>query len=190
MAKKTPELNTGSMADISFLLLTFFLLTSSINTDQGISRVLPPPIPPDAETPDINRRNVMEVLLNQYDQLMINGEPGDVSELKDEVVRFIENPADDENLSGHRIREVDYIGSVRISEGVISLQNDRGTSYDMYIQVQNELTKAFNEMRDKVAMQAFGKRYVDLEDEDHRKAVGRAVPQSISEAEPKNIGGK
>lgn len=85
MGKKTPQINSGAMADISFLLLTFFLLTSSISTDQGISRVLPPPVPKDVKPPDINKRNIMEVLVNQFDQLLINGEPGTVDDLKEKL---------------------------------------------------------------------------------------------------------
>ncbi len=189
MGKKTPQINSGAMADISFLLLTFFLLTSSINTDQGISRVLPPPIPPDAPVPDINKRNIMEVLVNQFDQLLINGEPGTVADLKDETIRFIENPSDDPTLSASEMKEVELLGSTKVSKGVVSLQNDRGTSYNMYIQVQNELTKGFNEMRDKLSRQKFGKNFVDLTDDEQRKAIGDAIPISISEAEPKNIGG-
>ncbi len=189
MGKKTPEINSGSMADISFLLLTFFLLTSSINTDQGISRVLPPPVPKDQKAPDINKRNVMEVLVNQYDQLLINGEPGIVDDLKEKAINFIENPSEDITLSDYKIETIDYLGEVRISKGVISLQNDRGTSYKMYISVQNELTKAYNELRDKLSMQKFGKKYVDITNEDQRKSLLKAIPTSISEAEPKNIGG-
>lgn len=189
MGKKTPEINSGSMADISFLLLTFFLLTSSINTDQGISRVLPPPVPPDQKAPDINKRNVMEVLVNQFDQLLINGKPGVVDDLKEEAINFIENPTNDPNLSDHKMETIDYLGEVKISKGVISLQNDRGTSYKMYISVQNELTKAYNELRDKLSMQKFGKKFSDITNEEHRKALLKAVPTSISEAEPKNIGG-
>ena len=189
MGKKTPQINSGAMADISFLLLTFFLLTSSINTDQGISRVLPPPVPLDAEPPDINKRNIMEVLVNQFDQLLINGEPGTVADLKDETIRFIENPSDDPTLSVREPKEIELLGSVMVSKGVVSLQNDRGTSYNMYIQVQNELTKAFNEMRDKLSRQKFGKKFDELTDEEQRKAISSAVPSSISEAEPKSIGG-
>lgn len=189
MGKKTPQINSGAMADISFLLLTFFLLTSSISTDQGISRVLPPPVPPGAEAPDINKRNIMEVLVNQFDQLLINGEPGTVDDLKSEAINFVENPNDDPRYSANEIKEIDLLGPVRVSKGIISLQNDRGTSYDMYIQVQNELTKAYNELRDKLSRQKFSKKYDELTSEEQRKAISDAIPISISEAEPKNIGG-
>ncbi len=187
MGRKTPEVNSGSMADISFLLLTFFLLTSSINTDQGISRKLPPP-PDDTKAPDINKRNVLQVLVNMGDMLMVNGQQSDISTLKDDAVKFLTNPTNDPNMSEQKEEEIGSLGVVRKSKGIISLQNDRGTSYGMYIKVQNELTKAVNEIRDKMAMDKFGKKYEDLDDE-LKKDIGKAVPIAISEAEPKNIGG-
>jgi len=189
MAKKTPAINSGATADISFLLLTFFLLTSSINTDQGISRVLPPPVPKDQTVPEINRRNIMEVLINQYDQLLINGEPGQVDDLKEETMRFIDNQTDDPKYSAFEEKNIDLLGNVKVSKGVVSLQNDRGTSYDMYIKVQNELTRAFNELKDNLSLQKFGRKFKDLTDEEQIKAINKAIPMSISEAEPKNIGG-
>ena len=100
MAKKTPGLNTGSMADISFLLLTFFLLTSSINTDQGIQRRLPPPLQENQEVPKINQRNVLRILVNMHDQLLVNGEVlSDVRQLKSITKEFIENPTNDPHRS-------------------------------------------------------------------------------------------
>ena len=85
--------------------------------------------------------------------------------------------------------EIDLIGSYPVSQGVISLQNDRGTSYNKYIMVQNELTRAFNEVRNEVSLQKFGRSFAEL-DEKEREAITKAVPLKISEAEPKNIGGK
>jgi len=188
MSRKTPEVNSGSMADISFLLLTFFLLTSSISTDQGISRKLPPP-PADVKPPIIKERNVLQVLLNLNDQLLVNHEPGDIATLKDVAVKFLTNPTNDPNMSEIEEEEIGALGVVKKSKGIISLQNDRGTSYGMYIKVQNELTRAVNEIRDKLSMDKFGKKYIDLSDE-LQKDVGKAIPIAISEAEPKNIGGK
>jgi len=189
MGRKTPEVNSGSMADISFLLLTFFLLTSSISTDQGISRKLPPPVRGDEKPPEINKRNVLQVLVNMNDQLLVNGEPGAIETLKDDAVKFLTNPSNDPNMSIVEETEIGTLGMVKKSKGVISLQNDRGTSYGMYIKVQNELTKAVNEIRDKLSMDKFGRKYDDL-NEELQKDVAKAVPIAISEAEPKNIGGK
>ncbi len=188
MSKKTPEINSGSMADISFLLLTFFLLTSSINTDQGISRRLPPPLT-DVKPPDVNKRNVLQILVNSNDQLLVNGEEGDILTLKEDAKEFLDNPSNDPNKSARKDKFFPTLGTISVSEGIISLQNDRGTSYGMYIRVQNELTKAVNELRDKFAMDRYGKKFADLTGE-IQTDVGKAVPVAISEAEPKNIGGK
>lgn len=188
MARRTPEVNTASMADISFLLLTFFLLTSSIDTDLGINRLLPPP-PQEIKDPDeIKKRNIFVVLINTYDQLLVRGKPGDIRTLREQAKEFISNPYDEMNLPEKKLTEIPLIGTYPVSKGVISLQNDRGTSYSMYIKVQNELTAAFNELRDELAQELFQKKYEDL-DMDHQQAIRKAIPMKISEAEPKDIGG-
>jgi len=191
MAKKTPELNTASMADISFLLLTFFLLTSSINTDVGLNRLLPPP-PSDEPTEDLqmNKRNMFVVLINTYDQLLVRGRPGDLRTLRKEAKDFISNPYNDPKMSAKKNRNIPLLGEYPVSEGIISLQNDRGTSYGMYIKVQNELTAAFNELRDELSMARFKSKFDDLKDPDQVDAIRKAIPVKLSEAEPKNIGGK
>ncbi|OQA84694.1 MAG: Biopolymer transport protein ExbD/TolR [Bacteroidetes bacterium ADurb.Bin234] len=191
MAKKTPGLNTGSMADISFLLLTFFLLTSSINTDQGIQRRLPPPLQENQEVPKINQRNVLRILVNMHDQLLVNGEVlSDVRQLRSITKEFIENPTNDPHRSEKQAKYIDDLGeNAMVSKGVVSLQNDRGTSYAMYIAVQNQLTMAFNELRDEYSQQRFGKPYEKIS-ENQKKGVQKIYPISISEAEPSNYGGK
>lgn len=190
MGKKIPEINSGSMADISFLLLTFFLLTSSIDTDLGITRKLPPPPPPVIEKIEIKERNVFTVLVNSNNQLMVQGKGMDISQLKDEAKKFLENPYDDPNLPEKQEINIDLIGNYRVSKGVISLQNDRGTTYEMYIKVQNELTAAVNELRNELSKKKFGVKFEDLKDEAQTKAIQKAIPVSISEAEPKNVGGQ
>lgn len=187
--KKTPEVNAGSMADISFLLLIFFLVATTMNTDTGIQRVLPPWVEnADNDAPPIKERNLMQVKVNQFDQIQVQGQLVTLYQVKDRAKDFILNISNDENLPEKEMKEIEFIGNYPVSSGVISLQNDRGTSYDMYIKVQNELTKAYNEIRDDVARQYFGAAFNNL-DEDKRKAVQSAVPLKISEAEPKNIGG-
>ncbi|MBR4919135.1 MAG: biopolymer transporter ExbD [Bacteroidales bacterium] len=183
--RKTPGLNTGAMSDISFLLLTFFLLTSSINTEQGIPRKLPPPKTDD--TPemkaDINKRNVLNVLVNYLDQISVNGEVIPVSELKDKAKEFFSNPTNDPSLPEKVSKPIDGIGDFAVSKGVVSLTNDQGTSYNMYVQVQNELQRAVNELRDETSLQYFGKKYSAL-DSAAQRAVTAAIPMSISEAPP------
>ena len=187
---KTPGLNTGSMSDISFLLLTFFLLTSSINTDQGIQRKLPPPPKQNQDEIKMNKRNVLVVLVNMNDQIMVNSELlPDVSLLKNKTKEFIANPTGDESLSDKKSVYVSELGTEeQVSRGVVSLQNDRGTSYEMYIAVQNQLTAAFNELRDEFSMARFGKTFNNLTST-QRKGVQKVIPSNISEAEPVNYGG-
>ncbi len=187
--KKLPGLNASSMSDISFLLLTFFLLVSSINTDMGIQRRLPPPSDPNVKPPDIHRRNTFVVLVNKDDKLLFNGELGEINLLKERAKEFLSNPDNLANLPEKITKDIPLLGTVEVSKGVISLQNDRGTSYEMYLMVQNELTAAVNELRDEMAKTKFGKSYVDCSAM-QREAIDKAIPIAISEAEPKNIGGK
>lgn len=184
MARKTPGINTGSMADISFLLLTFFLLTSSINTEQGIPRRLPPAKKDqDKEIVDINKRNVLNVVVNFNDAVWVNGEELLLAQLKDKALEFLENPNNSPILPEKELVQINNMGEYPVSKGVISLTNDQSTSYNMYVQVQNELEKAVNELRDKVAINYFGKKFDNL-DTSARKSIQKAVPMNISEAPP------
>ncbi|MBR1774940.1 MAG: biopolymer transporter ExbD [Bacteroidales bacterium] len=187
--KKLPALNSSSMSDISFLLLTFFLMVSSINTDQGIQRRLPPPADPTQKPPEIHKRNTFTVLVNMNDNLLINGEVGDINALKERTKEFLGNPNNSPDLPEKEDKDIPLLGKMKVSKGVISLQNDRGTSYDMYLKVQNELTAAVNELRDELSREKFSRKYVDC-NEDQRNAIDKAVPAAISEAEPKNISGQ
>jgi len=188
--RKAPGINTGSMADISFLLLTFFLLTSSINNDQGIPRRLPPPPEKtEKEIVRVNERNVLKVLVNLNDALLVNDEVIPIGLLKNKALEFLENPYDRPHLPEKRTETIENLGEFRVSKGVISLTNDMSTSYGMYIQVQNELQQAVNELRDKVAKERFGKTYNNL-DTALQRAIQRAIPVNISEAPPINYGGK
>jgi biopolymer transport protein ExbD len=189
MARKSrplPEINQSSLADIAFMLLIFFLVTTTMDVDSGIYRKLPQWIDQDQEPPKINRRNTFIVLINKNNDLAINGEFAQVSELKDRVKEFIMNPMNDPNLSEKEEEFVEGIGNVQKSKGVVSLQNDRGTDYGSYIQVQNELVAAFNEMRDDFSIANYGKKFDALTAEE-QEAVRAAIPTSISEAEPVEI---
>lgn len=190
MAKRqVQEVNAGSMADIAFLLLIFFLVATTMNVDTGIQRVLPAYIEDQQEQDmQLNERNVLLVNIDQTNRIGISGEPISLFELKDKAKDFILNVNDDPNLPEKEVTAVDLIGDYPVSKGVISLKNDRGTNYDTYIRVQNELTRAFNEIRDELSMMKFGRKFMDLS-ESQREAVQKAVPLKISEAEPKNIGG-
>ncbi|MFO7842614.1 MAG: biopolymer transporter ExbD [Bacteroidales bacterium] len=182
--------NAASMADIAFLLLIFFLVATTMDIDTGLSRKLPPM--PDAnaqqDNKQIKERNVFVVLINAQDQLMVEGNPLSIYRLRDEAKEFIANPDNSSNLPEKEPKEVPYFGEYMVPKGIISLQNDRGTSYGMYIKVQNELAAAYNELRNELAMSKFGKRYENITSE-QQDAVKDIYPQIISEAEPKNIGG-
>lgn len=194
MAKKTrevQEINASSMADISFLLLIFFLVTTSMSTDEGLSRQLPPALQPNQKTVDveIKPRNIMEILVNSNNQMLVSGELMDVSELKEKAKEFIANENDSPELPEKELVNVPYFGNVAVTKShVISLQNDRGTDYQVYIKVQNELIAAYDELRDAKAKSKFGKAYKELDD-DQQKAIQKIYPQRISEAEPKSYGG-
>lgn len=188
MGRKTPGLNTSSMSDISFLLLAFFLLVSNINTDQGIARRLPPPLPPNqTDPPEIKERNIFIVKINSKDRLLFNGEVGDIADLKDRAKDFLGNPNNDPDLPEKIEMEIPMLGMMPVSKGIISLQNDRGTSYDMYLAVQNELTVAINEMRDELSREKFARKYADL-NKQQADAIDQAIPIAISEAEPTKVG--
>ncbi|MBP7965546.1 MAG: biopolymer transporter ExbD [Paludibacteraceae bacterium] len=193
--RKVQEINASSMADIAFLLLIFFLVTTTMSVDKGLSRRLPPPLPPNMEKPDIDvkKRDIFIVLINSSNQLLVQGEPLDVRQLKDKAKMFIQNEAGDASLPEKIAVEVDFDGvteTVLITQNhVISLQNDRGTQYQKYIEVQNELVAAYNELRNELSQNRFGMTYAEL-GEDRQKAIQAIYPQKISEAEPKNYGGK
>ena len=177
----------GSTADIAFLLLCYFLMTTTMGDQSGLQRRLPP-IPDDKQAQDqkVNRRNIIIVRINSADKLFAGSEPMDILYLKDKIKEFLTNPTNDPNLPEKEPKEIEG-KTYMVSKGVISLQNDRGTSYQAYLQVQNELVKAVNELRDDFSRANFGKKFSKLT-EAEQDIVKKAVPQNISEAEPKDTG--
>lgn len=191
--REVPELNSSSTADISFLLLIFFLLTTSMDTDQGLARRLPPPPEQNANKNNdikLKERNVLQVFLNFQDQLLCGSEYVGVPDLRKKAKEFIKNENNEANLPEKHVVHTDLFGDVEATTNhVISLRCDRGTSYNSYIAVQNELVAAYNELRDELAMERFGKVYADC-DEIQQDDVRKVYPQNISEAEPKKYGEK
>jgi len=235
MAKReVGEINAGSMADIAFLLLIFFLVTTTMDKDTGILRLLPPPVDDLVEPPVVNKRNVFEVLANANNQLLVEERLADISELKDMAKEFMTNPKRRTDLPELRwVRKGDVETKLNAakaklatdpdnkelqqgvkkwenkliaiqelggdyeelpSAAIISLQNDRLTSYDLYIQVQNELSAAVNELRNALSQELYQVDFNDLNkqlDSDKPKiiAIRAKYPQRVAEAEPKKFGG-
>ena len=193
--RSVQEINASSMADIAFLLLIFFLVTTTMSVDKGLSRRLPPPMPDKKEQKDIeiNERNIYVVLINSKNQVLAQGKPMDVAELRESVKEFIKNEGNDPTLPELLPTTVEIDGRMEqvmtTSNHIVSLQNDRGTEYQKYIEVQNELVAAYNEVRDEYSRQRWGIPYAELSEE-RQSSVQKIYPQKISEAEPKNYGGK
>ena len=190
--KNIPEINASSQADIAFTVLIFFLVVSTMDIDTGIVRVLPPMADPKVKQEDIKvkERNLLLVFVSGSGNIMAGGKVISLNALKDKAKEFILNPLDDKDLPEKKNTDIEMPDGSKwtypVSEGVISLQNTRDTSYEVYIRVQNELTRAFNEVRDEVSMAKFGKKFADLNDAES-KVITKAIPMKISEAEPRKM---
>ncbi|MDR0332728.1 MAG: biopolymer transporter ExbD [Dysgonamonadaceae bacterium] len=202
--RKVMPLNGAALADISFLFLIFFLLTATMDVDSGLPRQLPRPVQEDVSM-EIERRNMFVVMVNRYDQIQVtNMHVGEIYEntdeifgtstkasLKDKVKEFVLNESNLGTLPA--LEEQDFgdpIG-VQLTTGntrVISLQNDATTSYRAYMVVQNELVRAFNELRQDASRRFFNTNYDELTTA-QREQIDRFLPQRISEAEPRDFSG-
>lgn len=205
--RDTPEINAGSMADIAFLLLIFFLVTTTMNVDSGISKKLSEKPPPDYKPPIIKEKNIFEVNINRNNELLVEGERMEIKDLREAAIKFIDNgggigkPGED----GTPGTPCDYCQGERSesssdhpNKAIISVQSDRGTEYGTYVAVQNELLRAYTDLRNRLAKERYGMLYIDLEkaykdsqrqDESLKKKVEdikTSYPQIISDAEPTN----
>lgn len=205
MARRaTPEVNAGSMADIAFLLLIFFLVTTTIEKDKGIARQLPP-IEDVIDPPIIKQKNLFIVNVNRNDQLLVEEELMDLKDLRQAAIEFIDNggapagsPEHCSFCQGRRLPN----SSDNPDKAVISVQNDRLTSYKMYIAVQNELVAAYNFLRDRESMRRYGWKFTDVKRlidegnyngnitkaEEELQEIQKMIPLKLSEAEPKKTG--
>jgi len=187
MSKKMPEIPAASLADIAFMLLIFFLVTTTMDVDSGLRRKLPQWVDPkdmQDQDNDINERNIFVVLVNKNNDLLVEGDYERIENLRERAKEFMENPYNDANLPEKEPKDIPYFGEYMVTKGVISLRNDLDTKYGTYLAVQNELVAAINELRDELAKSKFGKSYNELE-EDKQEAIREIYPQKISEAEPK-----
>lgn len=226
MARRdAPEINAGSMADIAFLLLIFFLVTTTMDSSFGITRLLPPiddtPVEDQVKSKE---RNILIVLINNSDQLLVEGQPSELSELRSQVKDFIKNETNSADLPEFKTVSQDvetaalaekeaalklakdpdeikalnksikklkakvlacelYGGDVKVSKGIVSMQNTDITSYGMYVSVQDEMATAFYELRNEFAIEKIGKPFLKCSEEE-QSAIKVIYPKSISEAEP------
>ena len=191
--RKMPGLNTSSTADISFMLLIFFLVTTSMDTDQGLGRTLPKPPEDDQLNNEIKvkERNILNIRINKDNYVMIGDDYASLTDVKERAKEFIKNEENKPNLPELKPKKIKGLGkTMMVTENhVISVQTDRGTDYGVYFAVQDALVAAYNELRDELAKQEFGFKYEFLT-EDQKKAIREVYPQKISEAEPKKYGGQ
>ncbi|MCK5441503.1 MAG: biopolymer transporter ExbD [Maribacter sp.] len=195
-----PEVNAGSMADIAFLLLIFFLVTTTIETDAGLDRMLPPIEPPDTDV-IIKQKNIFQVNINMNGQLLADDELIELKDLRAKAMAFLDNggaasgsPDYCSYCKGRR----DLSSSDSPAKAIISLKNDRETKYGTYITVQNELVGAYNDLRNRESERLFGRKFTDMEAEylnpetaqsakddlkDKVKRIQDLFPQKLSEAE-------
>ncbi|WP_299015828.1 biopolymer transporter ExbD [uncultured Polaribacter sp.] len=201
--RENPEINAGSMADIAFLLLIFFLVTTTMNVDSGVSKKLAEKPPKDYVPPIIKKKNIFEVNLNFKNELQVEGERMEIKDLKEAAKAFIDNGGGvGKIVEGVVSGPCDYCKGERLDESsdhpnkaVISVLSDRGTEYGVYLKVQNELLRAYSELRNRLAKERYGVTYTELE-EAYKNArdneslkrkvedIKKAYPQIISDAEP------
>ena len=201
--RETPEINAGSMADIAFLLLIFFLVTTTMDVDSGISKKLSEKPPKDYVPPVIKERNIFEVNINRNNELLVEGEAMELKDLKLAAIDFIDNGGGEGKIvDGVSTGPCDYCEGAKSTtssdhpnKAIISVQSDRGTEFDTYITVQNELLRAYTELRNKLSMKMHGISFTQLEqnykddkqnDELKKKVedIKAKYPQIISDAEP------
>jgi len=175
-SREKNEINAGSMADIAFMLLIFFLVTTTMDVDKGITVKLPPWSEEEPDITKLKKRNVFSINVNAFNQLQVRGDLMDVADLKEKTKEFILNPQKLENLSEAP------------NKALISLKNDRGTKYEVYVEVYNEITAAYNELWNELSMREYGVPYSDDLDVDKRKAIRAQIPKTLSEAEPTAFG--
>lgn len=195
--RKMPGLNTSSTADISFMLLIFFLVTTSMDTDQGLGRTLPKPPEEDQLNNEIKvkERNILNIRINKDNYVMIGDDyvtDPTLEEIKERAKEFIKNPENKSNLPELKAKKIKGLGgkTMMVTENhVISVQTDRGTDYGVYFRVQDKLVAAYNELRDELSKEEFGFKYEYLTKE-QQDAIREVYPQKISEAEPKKYGGQ
>jgi len=193
IAKKTPGINGASMADISFILLIFFLMVTTMGGEFGLIRQLPPWVEqkPNDTGDKINKRNVFVVAISKDDNMLVQNEYKSVSDLRAMAKEFFDISNTGDDFPEKEIQDIPLLGAMQVNKTAIaSLQNDRGTSYKIYIQAQHELAGAINELRNEFCLQKFGKKFDDCTEDQKEVVSNKVYKMAISEAEPKDISKK
>ncbi|MGM0589952.1 MAG: ExbD/TolR family protein [Bacteroidota bacterium] len=171
--REDPEINGSSLADIAFLLLIFFLVTTTIDVDTGIGLVLPPEPEENVDPPPVKERNMLKILVNAQGMILINEKPSAIGEVKQKVKDFVSNRGEDPNLSESP------------EKAIVSIKTDRQTPYKIYVDMLDEVMGAYRELRDQAALARYGKRFTQMEeDTPSHTAIKNLIPKKISEAEP------
>ena len=186
-----PEVNAGSMADIAFLLLIFFLVTTTIETDAGLDRMLPPIDDSVVDPPIIKQKNIFTVNINRDGRLLVEDELTDIKDLKSRAVAFLDNGGaanGTEDYCNYCQGKRDESSSDNPNKAIISLKNDRETKYNIYITVQNEIVGAYNELRNREAQRLYKRNFTEMEaeysnQETPDERIQELFPQKFSEAE-------
>jgi len=186
--KQPPQLNGTQTADMAFILVCFFMMVTTMGSEYGLIRMLPPWVGETLQGDKINERNVFVVNVNMHNVVGVRGEPTPIQDLRRLTKEFFSLTNTGDNFPVKVQKDLPLVGTMIVNEvAVVSLQNDRGTSYRTYMQVQNELTAAINELRDEFCMQRFGRLYEECTQE-QQDVVGKDIfPMSISEAEPRDV---
>lgn len=202
--KGAPEVNAGSMADIAFLLLIFFLVTTTIETDAGLDRMLPPIEPPDTDVV-IKQKNIFTVSINKSGQLLVEEELMNLEDLRNAAIAFLDNggaPAGSPEYCNYCQGKRDASSSDNPQKAIISLKNDRETAYKTYITVQNELVGAYNDLRNRESRRLYNRDFTEMESEylnpetpssvrdelkEKVQRIQELFPQKLSEAETSKI---
>ncbi|MFD2529486.1 MULTISPECIES: biopolymer transporter ExbD [Polaribacter] len=201
--RENPEINAGSMADIAFLLLIFFLVTTTMNVDSGVSKKLSEKPPEDYVPPVIKEKNIFEVNINRDNDLLVEGDRMEIKDLKEAAMAFIDNGGGEGKIDeGVKTGPCTYCqgeksesSSDHPNKAIISVQSDRGTEYGTYLRVQNELIKAYSELRNRLSKERYGIPFPELEEayKDDRsntelkkkvEDIKKSYPEIISDAEP------
>ncbi|WP_375252079.1 MULTISPECIES: ExbD/TolR family protein [Dokdonia] len=201
--RNAPEINAGSMADIAFLLLIFFLVTTTIEKDRGLVRALPPEQPENVEPPIIKEKNLFVVIVNKNDELLVEDKPMEMKDLQEAAIAFLDNggvPKGQEGYCDYCQGERDPSSSDFPDKAIVTVKNDRETSYETYITVQNELVGAYNFLRDRESQRLYGWKFTEVKkaidegvykgNEESAKekldVIKKMYPQKLSEIDPQS----